>query len=376
MSNEMSVTSGSKFIVDTTGAATKHVVISKALAAFRVSDIHGNDGSQEHLEAHTNDIVEALTKKQKAGYVVDRIYFDNPVQYKYTTRGDPYYGLSGAGRIPAVGVRHTDDLYYTSIIVPTTEGKKSYFVIFPVRYASSPGKRYTHALKDRFRTIAAKLNSLSSMAKRVWGTPRASTALFLSDLYVRFGNAAYRSLCTYATTVVKEASQTFVGGLMRNTSGVVATAAWLESAAAGEPATVPAHILELLAAFKKARDPRIGARLDSDQTKFITFIQFTKDGNTFAVTPDERGVVMSASAPVPLGAVQRAQAVLMNAGNLVPKAEYVPLSVDGTPGTYRGDGFYQQLHVLPGVGVACNPDGVFSVVMVPVSDSEMAEVVV
>lgn len=324
-------------------------------------------------------------KKRLDNYIIERTYIKQVAKSVYR-RGNWYWdGFDSTDYIDAVTVRRKDDVAYSCVIIasatPTSSSgfKHRLYALCPAYTAELKKDRIPKGIQKCYGNIVSTTTAPKTLIKTAFNAPSITLPRLLDNLYRRVAPAAFRELANFGSKTKQTAIEKFADRIVTPIrSNPKVWLEWFNSVARGEAPVLLPEMSELIAEYHTALRRAEESVLSMEQNKFVMFVQFVKDGDVYAILPDNTFVKVTPGAPVPMDAMYRAQTVLMQIENMVYKSFRIPQQ----PGGNSGESL--ELKVLPAVGVAHlsnnrNDDTLYiehvhQIIVVPVSDAELSGV--
>jgi hypothetical protein len=373
---------------------THHFIVehAKQVSDAFLKEYPSYDTENSHAVA-VRGIVEEMKKQMYARGLTDRhitvdmLFFPNPAEATKERGGYANWnGFSSGHHVCVAAVRRAGDVAYSSIIVPALKSKPTgsdydikYYVISPIWYENETHKRVPKGLQYEYRDITRAVRTIPSVVNIVVRKPSITLPKLLSNLYHRLAQPMHRKLAEFYDSVQKAALNRFA--LRLNQPIQQDTKAWLiwfDAVAKGESPSIPTAMTNLLSEYRAAIQEAEKCMLSFEYNKAVMFVQLVKDGETYAVLPNDTFVQATPDAPIPVEAMHRAQAVVMQKDNM----QLMACSIFKYPGASKVSMVAETyVRVLPGIGVELQNNQRNSVsypahklIVVPVSDAELAGV--
>jgi hypothetical protein len=365
---------------------THHFMVEQAMRVSQavMSPVDIGKLDSRHADA-VRAVVEELSKRIHerglTSYIIDTLFFPRVAEPTRTRGGFANWnGLAAGEHVLVAAVRRVGDVAYSSIIVPAVKVNTvggddiKYYILSPAHYEEATKARTPRGLRFEYRDIARVVKALPRVGNIVFKTPSITLPRMLSSLYHRLSQPMHKQLAEFCSSIQTTAANRFAGRVagpvIQDPKGWLN---WFGAAAKGELLPMPAAMTNLLNEYHAAMREAEQGMLGFEHNKVVMFVQFVKDGETYAVLPNNTFVQATPDAPIPMEAMHRAQAVVMQRANMKQK-ECTVLKYAGGRATMS---INTEMLVLPGVGVELKHDEyaamypVHKLIVVPVSDAEL-----
>lgn len=339
----------------------------------------------------TNVFEEYKRRGRLSNYVIERLFFPQVAKTVHVRRGQWTWGpFDSADYIEAVTVRRVNDVAFSCVIIASAERtntmdgkfKTKFYALCPASNVDRNKLRLPKGIQQDYRELVSTATTPKALIKTAFGAPSITLPRLLDNLYRRVAPAMFRELTSFGNDTQRTAVERFATRVVEPIKKHPKTwLEWFDAIARGEaPALLP-EMVELMSEYHKALRTAKESVLSVEHNKFVMFVQFVKDGDTYAVLPNNTFVKVTPDAPIPMDTMCRAQTLLMQVENAVTKAPRVYRELGGVAGQTV------QLKVLPTVGAAHlhyapyqqyafeGVSHVHQIVVVPVSDAELSGVV-
>lgn len=365
---------------------THHFMVERAMrvsnAVMSPEGIGKLDGKHAvAVRAVVEELNKHIRQRGLTSYIIDTLFFPNMAEPTRTRGGFANWnGFATSDHVVVAAVRRVGDVAYSSIIAPAVKANTvggndiKYYVISPAHYEEATKARTPRGLKFEYRDITRAVKAAPRVANIVFKTPSITLPRLLSNLYHRLSQPMHKQLAEFCSSVQTTAANRFAGRVSNPiTQDPKGWLNWFCAAAKGELLPMPAAMTSLLNEYHAAMREAEQGMLGFEHNKAVMFVQFVKDGETYAVLPNNTFVQATPDAPIPMEAMHRAQAVVMQRANMKQKE----CAVSKYAGGRAAMPTHTEVLVLPGVGVELKHNEysamypVHKLIVVPVSDAEL-----